>query len=148
MTAYPSFDEVFTATFLTAVGKETVVNSSLSQSPEYTAKAVTETVSSTTQHIQFHSGSTQLTSEGVRQCTVLANKVKVSKLVVTVIGHADRHGTAAQNLELSKRRAEAVVAFFVSKNMDPNKFRIEYVGDKEATNDDAASRKVVIEFNK
>jgi outer membrane protein OmpA-like peptidoglycan-associated protein len=47
---------------------------------------------------------------------------------VTVAGHTDNTYTRAYNIQLSKRRAEAVKNYFVQKNIDAKRISIEYYG--------------------
>jgi outer membrane protein OmpA-like peptidoglycan-associated protein len=47
---------------------------------------------------------------------------------VTVSGHTDNTYTRAYNIQLSKRRAEAVRNYFVQKNIDTKRISIEYYG--------------------
>jgi len=53
-----------------------------------------------------------------------------AKLVLT-IGHADRKGGAAYNVDLSRRRAESVSAFLLAAGVRPEMMRIEYRGSTE-----------------
>ncbi len=46
---------------------------------------------------------------------------KNPKLKVEIDGHADKTGTAEYNIALSKRRAEAIKDFFVSRGIDPQR---------------------------
>jgi OmpA-OmpF porin, OOP family len=46
---------------------------------------------------------------------------KNPKLNVEIDGHADNTGTAAYNITLSKKRAEAIKDFFVSRGIDPQR---------------------------
>ncbi len=48
---------------------------------------------------------------------------------VEIDGHADPQGSPERNLELSLRRAEAVVAYFVSQGEDPERFIAVGYGD-------------------
>ena len=47
---------------------------------------------------------------------------------VTIIGHTDNTYTRAYNMQLSKRRAEAVKNYLVSKNIDAKRISTEYYG--------------------
>jgi len=53
------------------------------------------------------------------------------------IGHADRIGGDSYNLQLSKRRAEAVRAYLVGKGMDAGRIRAEAKGEGAAVTGDA-----------
>lgn len=52
------------------------------------------------------------------------------------VGHADRIGANAYNMGLSKRRAEAVQAYLVSKGVEGGRIRIEAKGEDEAETGD------------
>lgn len=53
------------------------------------------------------------------------------------VGHADRIGGNAYNLALSKRRAEAVLAYLVGKGLDAGRMRAEAKGEDEAVSGEA-----------
>jgi len=53
------------------------------------------------------------------------------------VGHADRIGANAYNMGLSKRRAEAVQAYLVSKGVDAARIRIEAKGEDHAVTGEA-----------
>ena len=54
-----------------------------------------------------------------------------------VAGHADRIGTNAYNMGLSKRRAEAVQAYLASKGIEAGRMRADAKGEDEAVTGDA-----------
>lgn len=56
------------------------------------------------------------------------------------VGHADRIGSNAYNLRLSRRRAEAVHAYLVGKGMDAGRIRIEAKGEEEAVTGEACKK--------
>jgi OOP family OmpA-OmpF porin len=53
------------------------------------------------------------------------------------VGYADRIGSNAYNLGLSRRRAEAVHAYLVGKGVDAGRIRIEAKGKEEAVTGEA-----------
>ncbi len=53
------------------------------------------------------------------------------------VGYADRIGSSAYNLRLSRRRAEAVHAYLAGKGMDAGRIRIEAKGKEEAVTGEA-----------
>jgi OOP family OmpA-OmpF porin len=53
------------------------------------------------------------------------------------VGHADRIGANAYNTGLSKRRAEAVQAYLVSKGFDAGRIRADAKGEDESVTGDA-----------
>lgn len=54
-----------------------------------------------------------------------------------VVGHADRIGTNAYNMGLSKRRAEAVQAYLTGKGIEAGRTRADAKGEDEAVTGDA-----------
>lgn len=54
-----------------------------------------------------------------------------------VVGHADRIGTNAYNMGLSKRRAEAVQAYLAGKGIEAGRMRADANGENEAVTGDA-----------
>ena len=53
------------------------------------------------------------------------------------VGYADRIGEEPYNLPLSRKRAEAVVAYLTGKGVDAARIRAEAKGESEATTGDA-----------
>jgi OmpA-OmpF porin, OOP family len=56
---------------------------------------------------------------------------------IEAIGHADRIGPAAYNMRLSERRAQAVKAYLVGRNVDPVAVRTGAEGELEPASGDA-----------
>lgn len=59
----------------------------------------------------------------------LARNAKATRVVVT--GHADRLGSAAYNLDLSRRRAEAARDYLVHKGLDPRQITPVAMGETQ-----------------
>src|SRR5512134_157307 len=53
------------------------------------------------------------------------------------VGHADRIGTSAYNVGLSKRRAEAVQAYLAGKGVEAARIRVEAKGEDQAVTGEA-----------
>jgi outer membrane protein OmpA-like peptidoglycan-associated protein len=70
--------------------------------------------------------------------------------LVEVWGHSDQRGTAEYNLELSKRRAEAVIAYLASKGIERSRLRGKGFGDRRpaatGANEAAWSQNRRVEF--
>jgi OOP family OmpA-OmpF porin len=58
---------------------------------------------------------------------------------IEAIGHADRIGPAAYNMRLSERRAQAVKAYLVGRNVDPAAVRTSAKGELEPASGDACA---------
>ena len=80
--------------------------------------------------VEFEFASDQLTEDGTALLDeLLVALVEFPAVSVEIAGHADTDGSADRNLELSKRRAEAVVAYFVSRGESPERFIAVGYGD-------------------
>lgn len=75
-----------------------------------------------------------------------------SDLRIKVIGNTDADGTDAYNDDLSKRRAEAIIAFFVEKGLKRDRIEIQFNGEKKPVDSNKTSegkqknRRVEFEF--
>lgn len=76
------------------------------------------------------------TAEAAKLDRLLAG-LRAKAVRVEAIGHADRIGAEAYNLRLSQRRAEAVKAYLVKKEIDPGAVRTSAQGEREPVSGDA-----------
>ncbi|MBK6756517.1 MAG: OmpA family protein [Moraxellaceae bacterium] len=82
----------------------------------------------------FSKGSSALTPKATKEIdsALLASGIDIKKASsITVVGHADRTGSALGNQKLSERRAEAVKAFLVKKGVAANSIKTEGRGSSE-----------------
>ncbi|MFP5473458.1 MAG: outer membrane protein OmpA [Gammaproteobacteria bacterium] len=93
-----------------------------------------------------------LKPEGRAKLDDLVSKIKGINLeVIIAVGHTDSIGTDAYNQKLSVRRAEAVKAYLVSKDIERNRVYTEGKGEKQPVADNrtkegrAKNRRVEIE---
>jgi peptidoglycan-associated lipoprotein len=95
-----------------------------------------------TVQIYFESFSAEVTKEGRAVIAAAAQQAKPCKVTsVDVLGLADSVGGGADsNLELSKRRAEAVTAALAAAGLPGAEFKITAVGDTGSTTADGRSR--------
>ena len=69
--------------------------------------------------ITFHTDSAEFTGQGQRASADLAEHLKVQKPDrITIAGHTDPRGAEAHNLELSRRRAEAVARYLRAQGFE------------------------------
>lgn len=54
-----------------------------------------------------------------------------SDLRIKVTGHTDGDGSDAYNLDLSKRRAQAILDFFITQGLAPHRIEIDFRGKRE-----------------
>jgi OOP family OmpA-OmpF porin len=88
--------------------------------------------------VEFEFASDQLTDIG----TALLDEILValtafSAVPVEIAGHADSQGDAERNLDLSLRRAQAVVAYFIGQGEDPERFVAVGYGDTRPVADNS-----------
>ena len=84
----------------------------------------------TLEAIAFEFGSAQLKPESIqelRNLGIALNQLTMAEAKLLIEGHTDKKGTASYNLELSKRRADAVKDYLV-KEMGVSADRLETVG--------------------
>jgi OOP family OmpA-OmpF porin len=101
--------------------------------------------------VEFEFGSAVIAAEGRDLLGEVLAVLRDHPLVgVEIAGHTDDVGTPESNLELSQARAEAVVAFFVTRGEDPAKFVVVGYGETRpvASNDtdEGRARNRRIEF--
>ena len=76
--------------------------------------------------VQFHLDSAALTPVAIRdleQVAVAFNGPLLASSALTLEGHTDASGEAGYNLRLSQRRADAVVAYLVSRGVAAHRLR-------------------------
>ena len=57
------------------------------------------------------------------QVALAFNRPQLAASALTLEGHTDSSGEAGYNLRLSQRRADAVVAYLVSRGVQPHRLR-------------------------
>jgi outer membrane protein OmpA-like peptidoglycan-associated protein len=89
-----------------------------------------------TVHIYFESRSAEVTKEGRAVLNAAARDTKACKVTaVDVLGLADAvSGTTDDNLELSKKRAQAVTEALTAAGLPAAEFKVAAAGDAGATN--------------
>ncbi|MGI9475697.1 MAG: OmpA family protein [Hyphomicrobiaceae bacterium] len=93
--------------------------------------------------IQFEVGSNRLTESSTGTLDrLIENYRKCPGLQLEIAGHTDSTGNASDNLDLSKRRAEAVRDYFISKGLPGDKFVARGYGETRprVSNNSAANR--------
>jgi len=76
-----------------------------------------------------------------------------SDLRVKVIGHTDSDGTDGYNIELSKRRAKAIIDYFILHGLDADRLQFDFKGEKAPIDTNSTSqgkqrnRRVDFSFN-
>ena len=96
-----------------------------------TALAPASAASGVDLQLNFVTGSAALTpgaqAAASRMATAMLRPGRLSTRF-TIEGHTDAVGSRELNLDLSRRRAEAVVAYLKAKGVDPKRFEVEGYG--------------------
>lgn len=89
--------------------------------------------------IQFETNSAAIKAESTGVLKEVADLLKkFSDINILVVGHTDSEGSDAANLELSKKRAQAVKDFFNAEfGIDPARISTDGKGEKEAVADNS-----------
>ena len=80
-------------------------------------------------NLQFETGKAVIKEESKPSLNELAEYLNTNNFTLTLIGHTDNVGSDADNLILSKKRAEAVKTYLVSKGISD--VRIYTIGKGE-----------------
>lgn len=94
-------------------------------------------------HLRFASGSSLLQEGFQPDLDQYISAFSASpELKVAIVGHTDNSGNKAENLKLSKARAQSVFDYFVAAGLAPERFTVSGKGDAEpvADNETAAGR--------
>jgi outer membrane protein OmpA-like peptidoglycan-associated protein len=92
--------------------------------------------------VRFPEGSAEILPEHALQFDRVATIMNAfPNISVTVVGHADQRGDEATNLVLAQRRADAVVAYLISRGIDGARLSARSVGEADllTVDDDEAS---------
>ena len=102
-------------------------------------------------HVSFVTGSSQLTEAGRREAQKFASALGTPILAgmrFIIEGHTDAVGARGYNVDLSRRRAQAVVDYLVAKGADRSRFNVVGYGfDKPLDGhsaSDSANRRVEV----
>ncbi|WP_139113165.1 OmpA family protein [Mucilaginibacter sp. PPCGB 2223] len=88
--------------------------------------------------ILFDIDKTNLQPQAKTDITQLAASLRSNpETNILVVGHTDNTGTAAHNMDLSVRRAEAVKAYAISAGVDPARLTTQGKGDTEPIADNS-----------
>lgn len=96
------------------------------------AAAPTTVALPTTTAVSFMRNSVELEPQSVSHLEGICAQLQQLPIAnVEVIGYSDRYGNQAYNLELSRRRAEAVAAYLVAQGVARERLRVEGRGPRE-----------------
>ncbi|CCH00993.1 OmpA/MotB domain protein [Fibrella aestuarina BUZ 2] len=116
-----------------------------------TLEPISNTSKETLNNLFFESGRYELSTKSRTELERLAEFLKVNPTTkIEIAGHTDDRGEAAANLELSRRRAAAVVGYLAQMGIDPARMKsVGYGKTRPAvagTSDEARQRNRRIEW--
>jgi outer membrane protein OmpA-like peptidoglycan-associated protein len=87
-------------------------------------------------NLEFETARDKIKEESIPSLTDLADVlVKRPEWKLQIAGHTDNVGDAQSNLILSKKRAESVKRFMVSKGIDENRLNVLFFGETQPIGD-------------
>jgi outer membrane protein OmpA-like peptidoglycan-associated protein len=87
-------------------------------------------------NLEFATGKSIILNDSKAALNELAETLKKKpNWNLEITGHTDNVGEEATNLELSKKRAEALKNYLVSKGIDANRLKVLYVGETQPIGD-------------
>ncbi|MFZ8835562.1 MAG: OmpA family protein [Flavobacteriales bacterium] len=97
--------------------------------------------------VTFYSGSSKLgLSSQLQLNEIIALMVRYPQLRVVCTGHADSDGDRANNMTLSRRRAEAVREYLLQSGVLSQRVLLNYFGEEQSRQAGAADRRVEVRF--
>ncbi|MEM6396222.1 MAG: OmpA family protein [Bacteroidota bacterium] len=87
----------------------------------------------------FETGSTNIKASFETDLAALARQMKETNRAVTITGFTDDVGQAEANLDLSRRRAEAVKDYLEANGADSMTFEIKFAGEDQPVGDNATA---------
>lgn len=94
--------------------------------------------------IYFAFDSSRIDQEGLAQLGEMLNDVQIADVVnIRLVGHTDTMGAPQYNVDLSKRRANAVKSVLVNNGVDNGKINVKGMGESQLalqTGDEVAER--------
>jgi type IX secretion system PorP/SprF family membrane protein len=103
-----------------------------------------EIVSKAIENLEFETNSSVIIKSSLPALDMLALLLSEKpEWILKLIGHTDNVGDDASNMELSRKRSEAVRDYLVSKGLNFNRFNVEYYGESRPidNNDTPEGRK-------
>ena len=110
--SYPDYGAVVNTEYLEAVLRETP-GSKASAVDSYAANTSGQVVANGDFQIEFDTGSASFKPSSLAVLEQILNQTAITNLSVEIRGHTDNVGDSTANMTLSKRRAEAVKAYFM-----------------------------------
>jgi len=110
--SYPAYDSVVNTEYLAALLRESP-EAKVSAVDTYAGNTAGQVVANGDFQIEFDTGSASFKPASLAVLEQVLNQTAITNLSVEIRGHTDNVGDSTANMALSKRRAEAVKAYFM-----------------------------------
>ena len=110
--SYPAYDSVVNTEYLAALLRESP-EAKVSAVDTYAGNTSGQVVANGDFQIEFDTGSASFKPASLAVLEEVLNQTAITNLSVEIRGHTDNVGSSEANMALSKRRAEAVKAYFM-----------------------------------
>jgi outer membrane protein OmpA-like peptidoglycan-associated protein len=141
MPTLPAYEQAVNVSYLQSLlSKATTV--ARADTPTFNQQSRGEVFANRTYSIEFETGKATFTPVAVKQLNELLDNLAVSGLSVQVNGHTDNTGDTMINLDLSKKRAEAVKNFLITNapsNFTNDRVAARGYGDTQPVADNRSS---------
>ncbi len=137
---FPPFKDVADTSYLEAVSKRYQTTAAIVEEQKYDEKqSITQQKGNRDWNaITFQTGQATLTPEGLKTLEQLSREMTINNFAIEIHGHTDNVGNPQSNLELSRRRAQAVKEYLERKfpgTFPSGRIRITAHGDTQPKSD-------------
>ena len=137
---YPKLADVLDVSYVKDLLMAAPATAPTAEKVAYAVGASMQAVSKKAWSINFNTGEATFTSDAMKTLADLARQLEITDLAIEIDGHTDNTGSAAVNLPLSQKRAQAVQSWLTaqsSTNFPVDRFTVHGFGDSKpvATND-------------
>lgn len=137
------YDSVVNTSYLKAIAEVPNVSTATADVPSFNAAApAVATFAKRSWEIEFETGKSTFRPEATGVLEELLNQLSVSGLAVQVSGHTDNIGAPSANLQLSRKRAEAVREWLqanAASEFPPGRIRVRAYGDTQPVADNGTA---------
>lgn len=138
-----SYDSVVNTSYLKAIAEVPNVSTAVADVPSFNATApAVATFAKRSWEIEFETGKATFRPAATGVLEELLNQLSVSGLAVQVNGHTDNVGTPSANLQLSRKRAEAVREWLqanAASEFPAGRIRVRAYGDTQPVADNSTA---------
>ena len=143
---YPPVDEILDTSYVQDLAKKAPTMQASADMPTFQAGAtIQQEVSKKNWSINFVTGSAAIAPDALKTLKALEQDLITTELLIEIDGHTDNTGDSANNMTLSKARADSVKTWLMQQSpgqFPADRFQVRGYGDSKpiATNDSDSGR--------